>query len=235
MKTQTRHVFFDLDHTLWDYDTNAQSTIRELLADFEPQIGRKMAFEEFFPIYHGYNQRLWEQYRDNEIDTYHLRYHRWRQAFADLGVGEGGWMQDMSEAFLDQCPRKPHLQPNAMALLEAIAGRFPLHIITNGFAPIQDLKLSHSGLRPFFDVIVTPDTSGGSKKPDPRIFHHALSEADCPAESAWYIGDSYIEDMQGGSAVGMDVIFYNPKGRLNPDGYPEISDLLELLDHLGER
>lgn len=221
------HIFFDLDHTLWDYETNSIETIRELLVEFRPQMGRVLSFEEFYPIYFEHNHVLWGRYRKNEIDNLTLRYQRWRMTFADFGIAEADWMQDMSEAFLDQCPRKPALMPNAMDLLELVSQHYPLHIITNGFAQIQDLKLDFSGLRPFFDVIVTPD-GVGEKKPHPKIFHEALSAAACAPEHALYIGDSYPEDMIGGSAVGMQVIYFNPKGKENPEGFPEVRDLMEL-------
>ena len=229
-----RHIFFDLDHTLWDYETNSIATIHELLISYRPQMGKTLTFEEFYPIYHAYNHALWTRYRHNEIDNLTLRYERWRQTFVDFGIAEASWMYDMSEAFLDICPRKPGLMPNAMALLEAVSPHYPLHIITNGFAPVQDLKLDHSGLRPFFDVIVTPD-GVGEKKPHPKIFHEALAAADCLPEHALYLGDSYPEDMIGGRDVGMNVVWYNPKGRANPEGFAEIGDLIELLGHLPDR
>ncbi len=229
--TTTKHIFFDLDHTLWDYETNSIATIHELLETFRPQMGFTLTFEEFYPVYFTHNHALWVQYRHNEIDNLTLRYQRWRLAFADFGISEATWMYDMSEAFLDICPRKSALMPNAMALLEIVSQQYPLHIITNGFAPIQDLKLAHSGLRPFFDVIVTPD-GVGVKKPHPKIFHEALAAADCLPEHALYLGDSYPEDMVGGHAVGMNVVWYNPRGRENPEGFPEIANLIELLGHL---
>ncbi len=225
------HIFFDLDHTLWDYETNSVATIHELLHTYAPHIGRKVAFEEFYPIYYDHNHALWTRYRKNEIDNLTLRYTRWRLAFDDLGVAEASWMYDMSEAFLDICPRKPALMPNALETLDALCERYPLHIITNGFAPIQDLKLEHSGLRPYFDVIVTPDAVG-EKKPHPKIFQAALTAADCHPADALYIGDNYIEDVQGGHAAGMPVVWYNPKGNENPEGFVEIGDLIELLEHL---
>lgn len=223
-----QHIFFDLDHTLWDYETNSIATIRELLVEYHPQMGRSLTFEEFYPIYFDYNHDLWSLYRRNEIDNLTLRYQRWRKTFADFGLAEASWMYDMSEQFLDQCPRKPGLMPNAMALLDQLRGDYPLHIITNGFAPVQDLKLAHSGLRPYFDVIVTPDAVG-VKKPDPKIFQVALNAAGCAPADALYIGDSYIEDMLGGHAAGMDVVYYNPKGKENPERFKEIEDLMELV------
>ncbi|MFM2375746.1 MAG: hypothetical protein RLZZ165_843 [Bacteroidota bacterium] len=221
------HIFFDLDHTLWDYEANAGLTIRELLEAFAGPIGRQLCFEEFYAVYHHHNQLLWTQYRQDEIDNHILRYERWRLAFADLGVEEGKWMQDISRQFLETCPRKPALMPNALAILDAIFPHYPMHIITNGFAPIQDLKLDHSGLRRFFKEIVTPDRSG-FKKPHPQIFLDALDAAGCKPEDALYIGDSHAEDMVGGSNLGMEVVFYNPQGKANPGGFREIRDLMEL-------
>ncbi len=221
------HIFFDLDHTLWDYETNSIETIRDLLVQFRGNIGRTITFEEFYPIYYAHNHDLWVQYRKNEIDNLTLRYQRWRMTFADFGISGAAWMDRMGEAFLEECPRKTGLMPNAMALLEQVGAAFPLHIITNGFSEIQDVKLDCSGLRRFFDVIVTPD-SVGEKKPHPKIFHEALQAAGCAPEHSLYIGDSYTEDMLGGSAVGMQVVYYNPKIKENPDGFREVQDLMEI-------
>ncbi|MFN8398350.1 MAG: HAD-IA family hydrolase [Bacteroidia bacterium] len=226
------HIFFDLDHTLWDYDTNAEETIRELLVSYRPLIGAEMPFDVFYPIYLGHNHRLWERYRKNEIDNLTLRYQRWEDAFHDLGVARAEWMRQIGEDFLAICPRKKALLPNAVEVLDLIAENYPLHLITNGFAPIQDVKLECSGLRDYFDVIMTPDACG-YKKPHPQIFHDALNAANCPAEQALFVGDSYAEDIEGGSKVGMDVVFFNPKAKENPGRFPEIRDLLELLPLVG--
>ncbi|MBP8073507.1 MAG: YjjG family noncanonical pyrimidine nucleotidase [Bacteroidia bacterium] len=229
--TRPKHIFFDLDHTLWDYETNSIETIRELLVSFQAQMGREITFDEFYPIYYAHNHDLWVRYRKNEIDNLTLRYQRWRMAFADFGIEAAAWMDRMGEAFLEECPRKTALMPNAIELLDLVSTQFPLHIITNGFAEIQDIKLDCSGLRHYFDVIVTPDVVG-EKKPHPKIFHEALQAANCSPEHALYIGDSYTEDMLGGSAVGMQVVYFNPKAKENPDGFREVQDLIELTDHL---
>jgi putative hydrolase of the HAD superfamily len=225
---QPDHIFFDLDHTLWDYETNSVETIHELLATYAGQMGRPLTFEEFYPVYHQHNHDLWTRYRHNEIDNLTLRYQRWRMTFADFGIAEESWMHDMSEGFLEICPRKTGLMPNAIAVLEQLHPRYPLHIITNGFAHIQDQKLDYSGLRPYFDVIITPDMVG-YKKPHPQIFEAALEAAGCAPAQALHIGDSYPEDIVGGSALGMQVIYYNPKQKENPDGHREIGNLMELL------
>lgn len=227
-----RHIFFDLDHTLWDYDTNAEETVRELLVSYQSLIGQAVPFEVFYPIYLHHNHRLWEDYRNNAIDAHTLRNQRWKDAFGDVGVPHAEWMLNFGEDFLDICPQKPHLIPNAIQVLEVIGAAYPLHIISNGFGAIQEVKLNCSGLERFFDVVITPDISG-AKKPHPKIFLDALAAADCIPEHALLVGDSYSEDILGGSAVGMQVIFFNPKGKENPHAFSEIQDLRELLTVLG--
>jgi putative hydrolase of the HAD superfamily len=229
--TETKHIFFDLDHTLWDYETNSIATIQELLLTYAPQIGATIPFETFYPIYLEHNEELWRQYRLNEIDNLTLRYQRWLLTFHGLGIVEGEWMKDISEDFIDICPRKPGLMENALALLDALAPRYPLHIITNGFGFIQKAKLSHSGLDRYFDVIVNPEQVG-VKKPHPLIFQTALEAAGCAASEALFIGDSYPEDVLGAHGVGMEVLYYNPTGKANPGNFKEISDLIEVLGHL---
>jgi putative hydrolase of the HAD superfamily len=231
MIQRPQQIFFDLDHTLWDYATNARETVQELFVRYEDHFGKTVDFGEFYPVYKAHNMRLWEDYRNNLIDAFHLRLTRWQVAFADFGVADNGWMLQFSEDFITLCPQKLNLIPNAWHVLEILSRHYPLHIISNGLAQVQDVKLASSGLRGFFDVVVTPDVCD-SKKPDAKIFLHALERAGCVAQDALFIGDNYEEDVLGGISVGMNVVYFNPEKEPNPAGHPQIEDLMELVPFL---
>lgn len=227
-----QHIFFDLDHTLWDYERNAEETIRELVDTYQNHFGRQLAFEELFPVYSHQNAIHWDQYRKNEIDSATLRIRRWREAFGHFGIADDPWMEDLSADFIRICPQKTTLIPQAREVLEILHQHFPLHLITNGYLDVQKVKLACSGLGPFFQSMMTPEICG-VKKPNPKIFHDALALANCPAENALYIGDSYAEDVEGGKAAGLEVIYFNPDGDPNPGGFAEIRELSELIEKLG--
>lgn len=230
--TRPQHIFFDLDHTLWDYERNAEETIRELVETYRSHFGEELGFEDIFPVYSHQNEIHWDLYRKNEIDASTLRISRWQATFGHFGIGHDPWMESLSADFISICPRKTKLIPQAMEVLQSLRQHFPLHLITNGYLEVQKIKLACSGLGPFFSSMTTPETSG-VKKPHPKIFMDALAEADCKPENALYIGDSYAEDVEGGNSVGMKVIYFNPDGDPNPGGFAEIKELQELASILG--
>ena len=233
MMTQLpQQIFFDLDHTLWDYESNSKETIQELVEDYQTHFGRRIGFEDVYPVYSKVNAVHWDQYRKNEIDSETLRISRWTTTFSKLGIDRGDWMERLSVDFIQNCPLKKQLMPGAEAVLDKLATVYPMHMITNGLIDVQKIKIAQSGLDKYFGTMTTPETSG-VKKPNPKIFHEALQLANCPAEHALYIGDSYAEDVQGGHNVGMQVIYFNPENRANPDGFNEIQGLSELLPFLG--
>lgn len=232
MIQQPQQLFFDLDHTLWDYEANSKETIQDLVIDYQRHFGRRIDFEDLFPIYSNQNYIHWDQYRKNEIDSETLRVRRWTATFSELGVDHGNWIERLSLDFIQNCPLKKQLMPAAEQVLDSLAAIYPMHLITNGFLDVQKVKLAESGLNKYFGSMTSPQCSG-VKKPNPKIFLDALAKANCPPENALYIGDSYAEDVEGGHNVGMQVIYFNPFKAENPGGFNEIQHLEELLPFLG--
>lgn len=232
MVQRPEHIFFDLDHTLWDYETNSKATIAQLLIDYQAHFGRQIHFDELFPIYSKHNFEHWDRYRKNEIDSATLRISRWEATFLDFGIERDDWIDRLSVDFITHCPQKTQLMPDAKRVLEILSKEFPMHLITNGYLDVQKVKIACSGLDQYFQEMTTPETAG-VKKPNPKIFLDALEKAKCKPENALYIGDSYAEDVEGGHQVGMKVIYYNPESAENPRNFPEIQHLSELLSLLG--
>jgi putative hydrolase of the HAD superfamily len=231
MMTRPHHIFFDLDHTLWDYERNAEETILELVETYQGHFGRRLEFAEIFPIYSHQNELHWDLYRKNEIDSATLRIRRWRETFSHFGIDHDPWMDELSADFIRICPQKTSLMPQAKEVLDELHQHFPLHLITNGYLDVQKVKLACSGLGQYFQSMMTPEICG-VKKPHPKIFQDALSQANCLPENALYIGDSYAEDVEGGHAAGMQVIYFNPDGDPNPGRFMEIRELGELFERL---
>ena len=222
-----KHIFFDLDHTLWDFDRNSRATLTDLLAEYRQDIKRDMGINDFFPTYWEINQNLWKEYRENRIDVKTLRKKRFRTTFEVLEVDAANWIEGFEEGYMARCPQQPHLIPGALDLLQYLQDKVHLHIITNGFPDTQGTKLSCSGIGDFFKTVVT-SASIGVKKPNPAIFHFALDRAGASTRNSIYIGDSYEADVKGGVQAGWDVVYYNPHKNKNPLGVPEVSHLNEL-------
>lgn len=226
-----KHIIFDLDHTLWDFDANSRDTLADLVVDFESHIGLELDFNDFFRSYQRINLGLWKLYRNNQVDVAHLRRTRFVETFSHHGVSEGKWMADFSARYLETCPTKTKLMEGTIEMLDYLqAKQYALHIITNGFTETQSVKMDSSGLRKYFDLIVTTDMAG-AKKPNPVIFHYALERLnETNPDNVVYIGDSYEADVLGGKGAGLPVIFYNPTGKENPLRVKEIKQLSELIE-----
>ena len=223
-----KYIFFDLDHTLWDFEKCSQETLSELFRQYHAHIGAKHRFEDFVSIYRRNNEALWRAYERNEINTAGIRKKRWELTFGEMKVEMGEWSEAMAADYIYQCPRKPHLIPGAKEVLDYLQRDYEIHMITNGWWDNQLTKLSHSGIKDYFGAIVTSDKAE-SKKPHRDIFDFALASAQAEKEACVYIGDSYTADVEGGMNAGWDVIYFNPKGYENSQKAPEIAELKELI------
>ena len=222
-----RHIFFDLDHTLWDFERNAQEAITELLGEYRHHIGEDVDPGHFYGIYSAINRELWGAYERREIEMEAVRKGRWERAFAEVRVSEGSWMKEFGQQYISLCPTKPHLMDGATELIQALHGQYGLGIITNGISSNQFTKLKRSGLLPYFSDVVTVDMAG-VPKPEPGIFHFAMQRAGREAHACMYIGDTYLPDVVGPLEVGMSVIFFNPHQIPNPGSVVEARHLSEI-------
>jgi len=223
-------IFFDLDHTLWDFETNSRETLVELLLDFSSSIGENVQIEVFFPVYSRINEKCWELYRKHEINQAELRIRRFEESFAAclIATGSASWLSEFAERYTLECPKKGALFPGALETVSILAKESPLFIITNGFEDVQRVKLEYSGLQQYITEMISSESTG-YRKPDVRIFDYALKRSGSPNRHHWYIGDDYETDMLGAQAAGMTPLFFNPQKKANPAGFQEISTLSELL------
>jgi YjjG family noncanonical pyrimidine nucleotidase len=211
-----RHLFFDLDHTLWDFDRNSAESIAELydthrLAD--RGVPSADAFAEQFIII---NKQLWADYDRDLIAHEYIREHRFPLVMNALGLTDTTGCAELNTDYLRLLPRKAHLTDAARDILEYLHGRYRMHIITNGFAEIQAVKMASADIAHFFEHVVTT-TAADAKKPDPRIFEYALTVSGATVSESLMLGDNYEADILGAKAVGLDTVFYNPKGEVVAD------------------
>lgn len=223
-----RHLFFDLDRTLWDMERNARETLMELFERYDLQSRGIESSEIFIDHYNRYNDLLWDRYRKKLIDKATLRALRFRQTLAHLGIHDKKLADLFDIDYINEAPRKNNLIPGTIELLDTLKENFSLHIITNGFPEVQHHKITNGGLLHYFDIIITSEGCGYSK-PDPRIYSHALKKSGSKKEEALMIGDDLQVDIVGAREAGWDQVFFNPsKGPHGEKVTYEISELHEL-------
>lgn len=232
IKKSYRHLFFDLDKTLWDFETNSQETLRDIYSRYrlhEKGIG---SFEIFFDTYSRYNEKLWDLYRRNSIAKELLRVKRFTLTLNDFGITNGNLDRDLSHDYVTLSPEKTGLFPGTLSTLDVLKGKYHLHIITNGFEEVQHKKLRHSGLRDYFTEVITSEDAGVTK-PEPGIFSYALSRAGARAGESLMIGDDEAVDIGGARASGIDQVLVDYNNEFpDTEATYRIAKLSELLDLL---
>lgn len=206
-----KHLFFDLDHTLWDFDRNSAECIAELFDTFRLSDVGIASPEEFSRHFIAINRKLWSDYDRNLIEHTYIRQHRFPLVFRSLGVDESAVQADLNAEYLRLLPRKPHLLESAREILDHLHGRYTMHIITNGFAEIQAVKMDSAEIAHYFTHVITSEKAN-AKKPDPLVFQYAMNVSGTTASESLMIGDNYEADILGAKSVGMDTVFYNPQG-----------------------
>ncbi len=206
MKQKTyQHIFFDLDKTLWDFETNSIETFREIFIKHKLADRGVHSFDEFLNIYNRHNHILWEFYRQGEIVKEVLNIRRFSQTLHEFGITDNLLSSNIAEDYVNLSPTKTNLFPHTIAILEYLSKKYTLHIITNGFEEVQYRKLNFSGLKMYFTEIITSEDAG-SKKPERHIFDYALKRSGALPEVSLMIGDDEEVDILGAIEVGMDQV-----------------------------
>lgn len=221
-------VFFDLDHTLWDYDANCEEALRDLHEAFGLHNRSDHTFDHFHRHFVTINTELWDQYDRGLIHRDVIRYERFHKILQAVGIDDYFLSLELSKEYVTQSPKKTNLVQNALEILDYLRGRYPLAIITNGFADIQATKLSSSGIHHYFDLVVTSEKVG-HKKPAREIFEFALKHRNARAHEAIMIGDNLQTDILGARNAGVDDVFFNPQRKTHDHQvFMEIADLNDL-------
>lgn len=226
-----KHLFFDLDRTLWDFDTSSHETFVYMFSKFNlPGYGIE-SFDKFIEVYHKHNDYFWDLYRKGELKKEVLRGIRFKATFESFGIDNKELIEKITEDYLYHSPRNVFLFPNTHKTLEYLQDKVDLHLITNGFEEVQEIKMQSSDLRKYFKTVVTSEEAG-VKKPDAGIFKFALHRAGANAAESLMIGDDLEVDIEGARLFGMDTVFFNPEKLPHPGNATfEISDLCELCDY----
>lgn len=231
-----KYLFFDLDHTLWDWDANASETLFELYHRYD--LGKYGVVDEvtFRDVFFHENAKLWADLDVGKIDKFFLRNNRFRivleAADANMRSIKEDLLVDINANFLNECSKKKRVIDGAFEVLDFCKNHFDLHIITNGFEEVQSIKMEHSGLDHYFDKIITSEKAG-HKKPSAGIYQYALKHTGAVLEDSLMIGDNLGTDIKGAREFGMDQVYYNPaKVKHQEEVTTEITHLTQLLELL---
>jgi putative hydrolase of the HAD superfamily len=223
-----KHIFFDLDHTIWDFDKNAEETLFELYDIYKlNEIGLPSA-AIFIETYTRNNHQLWAEYHTGKITKDELRETRFRRTFLELGVHPDELPLEFEDDYVKLCPTKTNLFPHAHETLQYLQNKYTLHLISNGFKESSELKVGNTNIGGYFQNIIISEIVGVNK-PDPAIFEHALSLAGANKNESLMIGDSLEADVYGALNFGMDAIYFNPFNAPKPNDVPlQVTHLKEL-------
>ncbi len=206
---QYNHLFFDLDHTLWDFEANSRQTLEELYHSLNLKERGIHDFDLFYRNYIIHNDKLWERYRNGFIKVDELRWKRMWLTLLDFKIGDESLARQMDTLFLDALPTRRLLFPHTLEILDYLTGKgYRLHLITNGFEKTQHSKLQHAGLTKYFTEVITSEGSN-SLKPHKEIFEYAFQKAGAEKSESIMLGDNVEADIQGAINAGIDQVYVN--------------------------
>lgn len=228
MHTTITDVFFDLDHTLWDFEKNSALAFETVFKEQNLVID----MDAFLSIYIPMNREYWERYRKDEITQKELRFGRLKDTFDLLKFDiDDNSIVLLAEQYIYYLPTFNHLLEGTIEILDYLKTKYNLHIITNGFAEVQEIKMNNSYITHYFKTI-TNSQMAGVKKPDSFIFEYALNLAKTKKENSIMIGDCIEADVQGALDAGLDAVFFNEANMPVKENIKQINHLLELKKYL---
>ena len=229
MKNKFKHIFFDLDHTIWDFDKNAEETLHELYHTYSLKDLGLLSPDIFIETYTRNNHSLWAEYHIGNISKEYLRANRFKRTFIELGLEHESIPRCFEDDYVRICPTKTNLFPHAHETLTYLHNKYDLHLVSNGFKESTELKITVTGLARYFKNIIISEKVGVNK-PDKAIFEFALNSALAQKAESLMIGDSLEADIKGAINFGIEAIYFNPLNKEKPDFVDrQISKLEELI------
>ena len=227
--TQIKHVFFDLDHTLWDFEKNSDLTFQKVFTI--NNINTDLA--SFLEVYKPLNFEYWKLYREEKVTKSELRYGRLKKTFDAINYVISDEMIDViADQYIECLADFNYLFDGTFEILDYLKSKYKLHIITNGFEEIQSRKMISSNIYHYFDKVITSE-SVGVKKPNPKVFTYALNLAKADKENSIMIGDNIEADINGALKVGMKAIHCNFENEIiNSNEFISITSLLEIKQYI---
>ncbi|WP_347374198.1 YjjG family noncanonical pyrimidine nucleotidase [Aequorivita sp. Q41] len=228
LKSEITDVFFDLDHTLWDFDRNSSLAFERVFKKHNIDLSLTDFLKEYEPI----NLVYWKKYREERVTKEELRRGRLTETFKIFKVQYPlATIDALADSYIEELPVDNHLFVDTIAILNYLSSKYKLHIITNGFETVQHLKLQNSGIKKYFSTVTTSEEIG-LKKPHPLVFQTALKKASALAKKSIMIGDSLEADIMGANKAGMHTLFFNYRNEAIKTPYIAINELYEIKNYL---
>lgn len=205
MKTY-KHLFFDLDNTLWDFKANAREAFHGIFS----RLGllERMDFDRFLNTYEKHNEYLWTEYRKGKMKKDHLRTERMILTFREMGIDDQDLPQITGDLYIQEAPQKANLFPGVHETLKYLGERYKMYILTNGFSEVQLKKINSSNLQAYFTKVFMAEMVG-YQKPDKRFFEYAIKSVHAHKSECLMIGDDPEADIRGAYHAGIDQVYFN--------------------------
>ena len=221
-------IFFDLDHTLWDFQKNSALTFDFLLKKYKINID----LNKFLNIYIPINFSYWKLYRDEKITKEFLRYNRLKSSFEKLNISlSDDVINKIADDYVISLPVNNFLIKDTILVLDYLRNKYRLHIITNGFTEVQNKKIVNSKIKKYFHSIIDSETVG-VKKPNIKIFDYALKISGARSKNSLMIGDNLEADILGALNAGFHAIHFNNNNEAPHEHCLILNELKSLLECL---
>ena len=207
-KSKVKHIFFDLDNTLWDHRGNSELTLQKMFQEYQIEAKYGFTFDEWHPVFYDKNELLWEQIREGHIKKVELRERRFKDPFLTFGVNDSIMSAEWENIYLERMGKMSGTVAGAADLLAYLKPKYHIHVITNGFEEVSSQKIANSELNGYIQTLTCADELN-LRKPDPRLFELAMNKAGAKPQESLIIGDDWIADIIGGLGVGWQAIFFD--------------------------
>ena len=227
-----KNLFIDLDDTLYDFSAASREAFKETydLLHYERYFD---SFDHYMSIYAPYNLELWRIYGEGKITKNELNRRRFSHPLESVGISDADLAARFCKEALSRIPSKGNLVPGAIELLEYLRPKYRMFILSNGFVELQSRKMAAAGIDKYFDDVILSEEIG-INKPRPELFEYALKKTGSLLEESIMIGDMFDTDIKGAANIGMENIFFNPKGEQGHTFAPtyKVTSLLQIKEIL---
>jgi putative hydrolase of the HAD superfamily len=214
-------ILFDLDDTLFDHRRASRIALQAVHAAHACDLDPDAFADEHARVLEQYHQR----FLAGEMSLDQARAARMIEAFATFGRTLSV-EESLSVAALYRREHRAHraLLPGARELLEALAGKVRLGLVSNNAVAEQFDKLRRLDIARYFAAIVISEDVGVTK-PDPRIFAIALERLGARAADTVMIGDSRAADIDGACQAGLAAVWLNRPNHTKINAKPALAPI----------